>query len=373
MSTVMGEHVEDSRLRGVHGVSIGRGPRSPRAADGGNASPGPGEYSVRVDAFLPSPARQPIGRARRAGLESSAVSPGPAYAPNIEFVKASSPAITIPRSGRPSLSDGVGGPGPGAYSYEAHDVSLSPQAPRQRIGSAPRFSSGATESDGAGPGAYSIASPSRVCGGTIGKSPRSPSASREPLGPGVEYATTEAFDGVRPRSAMGAFGRDGRWHTSVTVASPGPGDFNVAAALNAVRPSSTRAVIGRSSREQSQGDGGAPGPGAYSVVVEAFLPSPHRQPIGRAQRGGLESSAVSPGPAYSPNMEFVKTSMPAYTLPRAGRPNSSSGPPSPGPQDYQSDVRHLHLCHRRSRERWSLTPPPPTPPCPLSPHLTSPC
>ena len=64
MSTVVGAHLEDSRLRSVQGAVIGTGQRgSPTGrSGGGGGGPGPSDYAPQLQARVPG---SPFGRDRR--------------------------------------------------------------------------------------------------------------------------------------------------------------------------------------------------------------------------------------------------------------------------------------------------------------------
>lgn len=123
--------------------------RPQSASDG--MSPGPGAYSVHVDAFLPSSPKQPIGKSPRAMSATADGSPGPAdydatnaltfvrpqsaramigratreqpspidvsplYAPTFDYVVPASPRQPISRAERWSARPDDGTPGAGAY------------------------------------------------------------------------------------------------------------------------------------------------------------------------------------------------------------------------------------------------------------------
>ena len=163
-------------------------------------------------------------------------------------------------------------------------------------------------------------------------------------GPGVAYATQQSTSAVRPRSAATVIGTSPRFPRGEIPATPAPSAYNVS--YEAVLPASSRvATMGRSSRVPGSPNQ-VPGPGSYAVEkldavgslsqVGGKANSP-RASMGKSKRDGGESSTLTPGPAYSPNVNFVLPSPSGYSMPRG--PRGDFGPShtseSPGPQDYQ--------------------------------------
>lgn len=319
-------------------------------------TPGPGAYGFLQPPGLPQSPRAVMGTSARPSLEASSSTPGPSYSPNLDFVRPSSPRSPFPRAERGSAqhSSPVSGaalssPGPGAYPYEAHESTLRHTSPRQSIGTAQRFRGDNDKEGVPGPGSYSM-SGSKTLGGSLPRAGRNAAVSVGES-PGVAYATTAASTFTRPRSAAPVFGTSPRFGGSGKGgATPAPGAYNIE--FGAVLPSSSRvATMGRSTRDDlrtSSSTIGSPGPGSYAVErldgvgsishVGAKANTP-RVSIGKGGRGGGEAPNT-PGPVYSPNIEFVRPTSSKFSMPRGPRGDLQTSPShsSPGPQDYAPSI-----------------------------------
>ena len=359
MSTVVGVHMEDSRLRGVQGAVIGTSVRGSPTAQGGAGSPGPGAYSPQAYAAQRSPVVA-FGRDRRdhSGEGGEGV-PGPgAHSPELGFTLGASPRQPMGTAARFQGGSSEGVPGPGQYSSHLVDgitgksVSSSrPQSARALIGTAQRPSLGAgslspgpayspstTQTLPSSPG-YSVGRAARDGGlsprGSAGEAPgpgryaaehhdaaTRPVSPRQPIGSAARFRyPSGGQDGeglVGPGAYMldtraptpgGAIGTAKRPDLGGRGLGEGPGvAYAHTAASAAVRPRSASAVFGldprfRPSPGARGAEGGGPSAASYSVSYAATQPSPSRTLIGRASRGGLGSGGSgegSPGPgAYA--------------------------------------------------------------------------
>jgi hypothetical protein len=335
---------------------FGHAPRFSSSLEGEGCTPGPGAYGSLQPTGLPQSPRALMGTSTRPSLSTSSFTPGPSYSPNLDFVRPSSPRSPFPRAERGSaqqatlsLGAAVSSPGPGAYPYEAHDSALRHSSPRQSIGTAQRFRGAKDEGGVPGPGSYSLGG-SKTLGGSM---PRAGRNATESVGdnPGVAYATTAASTFTRPRSAATVIGTSPRFGgVGKGGGTPAPGAYNVE--LGGVLPSSSRiATMSRSSRDglyTSSSKDGSPGPGSYAVerldVVGSIShvggkANTPRVSIGKSGRGGPETPST-PGPAYSPSIEYVRPSTSKFSMPRGPRGDLQTSPSynSPGPQDYAPSI-----------------------------------
>jgi hypothetical protein len=319
MSTLVGQHVEDSRLRSVQGVRIGTARRgSPAGAEVGG--PGPADYSVPVS---PSGRKSPsvvFGHDRRRDAHSDTV-PGPgAHHVDLSFTLEASPRQPIGTSSRFSRREQDALPGPGAYAAHLVDSLTGKSISSGRVNSArPR----------------------------IGNAQRSPQGSPSATSPGPAYSPNMAS--ILPSSpgySVGRARRDaGQPGAHPEAAPPGPGRYAPEAHDASLRPASPRQPIGSAQRFQygAGGDGeGSPGPGAYATtnlgpsvsqkIPGGPLPRSAREPLGGLRLGD------GPGVAYA-TTEAVRSVRPRSASALFGRDSRFKGA-SPGQQDAPSPASY---------------------------------
>ena len=231
-TTVMGLHLQESRIASVPALGFPRAARSPgRATDLG---PGPAAYE---------PATTILPRA-------------PAFAFGTD-ARLSSPAKE--------------GPGPGAYGT-AGDTNISTHAspPRYSMPRSPR--SGGAKADTPGPGSYAVEgsrgdgtrpSSARVIFGHAARPASASSLSPGPAyspGMGFVLPSPPAFSWSRaPRG--GAEAAPGSASAAAAAALPGPQSYVVTTIPGS--PTSPRTIIGSASRFRQAGVEVVPGPGTY--------------------------------------------------------------------------------------------------------------
>lgn len=166
-------------------------------------------------------------------------------------------------------------------------------------------------------------------------------------GPG---SYTADLSPVRRSSSAYSFGRSMQRAQEGRKAVPGPGEYDISAAMRHVRPSTSATTISELSRPAPGDSSGGPGPGAYQPRIEAA--STHRSsfigaPMSSGARDGSMGKAdITPAPAdydLSRSLRQSHKNAAAFTIGSGRKADRAAGRmPGVGTYDITKADGQLH-------------------------------